>query len=106
MSSAPTITITNDCSSESSCVSRQPGRGKEQSNMAFSEETKELALARAGNQCECARGSHIHSGRCTVKLTGTNTEYHHKTAVASGGGDGLSNCEALCNTCHALIPKP
>lgn len=74
--------------------------------MAFSDGTKALALVRANNQCECNRWSHTHAGRCTTKLTSTNTEYHHKTAVASGGGDGFSNCEVLCRTCHALIPKP
>ncbi len=24
----------------------------------------------------------------------------HRIPVASGGTDDLSNCEALCNTCH------
>jgi 5-methylcytosine-specific restriction endonuclease McrA len=74
--------------------------------MAFSDSTKALAMVRANNQCECDRFSHTHTGRCTTKLTSTNTEYHHKTAVASHGSDMLSNCEVLCKTCHALIPTP
>jgi 5-methylcytosine-specific restriction endonuclease McrA len=74
--------------------------------MAFSESTKELALASAGNQCECARGIHLHGGRCKTTLTKSVAEFHHKTAVASGGSDALSNCEVLCHTCHVLIPKP
>lgn len=74
--------------------------------MAFSEATKEQALASAGNRCECVRASHLHSGRCTTTLTKTSAECHHKTAVASGGGDGISNCEVLCHACHALVPKP
>jgi 5-methylcytosine-specific restriction endonuclease McrA len=71
--------------------------------MAFSDETKEAALKRAGSQCECVRGSHTHSGRCTAR---TNLEYHHKTAVGSGGSDALFNCEVVCRTCHVLIPTP
>lgn len=74
--------------------------------MAFSDNTKELALIRAGNQCECERWTHTHDGRCSTQLTTSNTEFHHVTAVASGGGDGLTNCEALCQKCHALIPRP
>ncbi len=74
--------------------------------MAFSTKTKEEALAKAGGRCECTRISHTHVGRCSVRLTPSNTEYHHKTAVASGGSDALSNCEVLCVSCHALIPKP
>jgi 5-methylcytosine-specific restriction endonuclease McrA len=76
------------------------------SKMAFSEATKELALASAGNQCECARGSHTHTGRCKTTLTKSAAEFHHKTAVASGGDDTLSNCEVLCTTCHGLIRTP
>jgi 5-methylcytosine-specific restriction endonuclease McrA len=36
---------------------------------------------------------------CPAKLTG-NWHAHHVTAVASGGSDALSNCEALCIPCH------
>ncbi len=72
--------------------------------MAFSEQTKEEALKRAGGRCECERGSHSsHIARChsSYKL-----EFHHKTAVASGGSDALSNCEVLCHDCHQLVPRP
>lgn len=70
--------------------------------MAFSEETKQAALVRAGRQCECRRSncSEKHTGRCPTKLVGENWHAHHRTAVASGGTDGLSNCEALCKPCH------
>lgn len=74
--------------------------------MAFSESTKELALSSAGDQCECTRVSHTHIGRCKTTLTKSTAEFHHKTAVGSGGSDSLSNCEVLCHTCHVLIPRP
>jgi 5-methylcytosine-specific restriction endonuclease McrA len=75
--------------------------------MAFSEETKKAALKRAGNRCECRR-IHEHPGsvRCTKQLTKSTAEFHHKLAKASGGGDGLSNCEVLCPKCHAQVRRP
>jgi 5-methylcytosine-specific restriction endonuclease McrA len=76
--------------------------------MAFSEATKTQAIKRAGYRCECKRGSHMHgrSGRCIKALTKGVAEFHHKLAVASGGGDGLSNCEVLCRPCHARVRRP
>jgi 5-methylcytosine-specific restriction endonuclease McrA len=71
--------------------------------MAFSETTKEEALRRAGGMCECERGSHGHIGRC---YSTDQLEYHHKTAVASGGSDALSNCEVLCHDCHQQVRRP
>jgi 5-methylcytosine-specific restriction endonuclease McrA len=73
--------------------------------MAFSEETKQAALKRAGGQCECARITcTVHATvRCPTKLTG-KWHAHHKTAVSSGGTDALSNCEALCIPCHEQTP--
>ena len=69
--------------------------------MAFSDSVKDQAFKRSGGQCECRRYSHTnHSGRCTATITRHSAEYHHVTAVAAGGHDGLSNCEALCVTCH------
>ena len=70
--------------------------------MAFSEETKMAAFKRAGGQCECTRMScTIHREyRCPTKLVNGRWHAHHKTAVASGGSDALSNCEALCIPCH------
>jgi 5-methylcytosine-specific restriction endonuclease McrA len=69
--------------------------------MAFSETTKGEAFKRAGGQCECRRAScTVHTSmRCPTRLTG-NWHAHHRTAVASGGNDSLSNCEALCIPCH------
>jgi 5-methylcytosine-specific restriction endonuclease McrA len=74
--------------------------------MAFSQETKQAAFIRAGGQCECRRllcTEHT-TVRCTTKLTAGHWHAHHKTAVASGGSDALSNCEALCIPCHEQTP--
>ena len=70
--------------------------------MAFSETTKQAAFTRAGGQCECSRFScSVHTSlRCSTKLTTGRWHAHHRTAVASGGSDSLSNCEALCIPCH------
>jgi 5-methylcytosine-specific restriction endonuclease McrA len=69
--------------------------------MAFSEETKETARLNAGGKCVCSRKTCTHhTGRCNATLTADNYHAHHKTAVASGGNDTLSNCEALCIRCH------
>ena len=76
--------------------------------MAFSESVKDQAFARSGGRCECHR---LHSGltaphyggRCSRTFTRYGTwEAHHIVAVSSGGTDTLSNCEALCTTCHEL----
>ena len=74
--------------------------------MAFSETTKEAALIRAGRQCECRRLScTVHATtRCQTKLTTGRWHAHHITAVASGGSDSLSNCQALCIPCHEQTP--
>jgi len=70
--------------------------------MAFSETTKQAAFDRAGGQCECRRLScTVHKTvRCGTKLTAGRWHAHHVTAVAAGGSDSLSNCEALCIPCH------
>jgi hypothetical protein len=68
--------------------------------MAFSQTTKDAAYARAGGKCECTMtGCSHHRGRCNAALRG-GWHAHHKTSVASGGGDGLGNCLAMCVTCH------
>lgn len=72
--------------------------------MAFSQETKDEAMRRAGGRCECERGSHTnHFGRCNST---DRLEVHHRTAEGSGGGDSLSNAKVLCHRCHQLIPRP
>jgi 5-methylcytosine-specific restriction endonuclease McrA len=58
--------------------------------MAFSEETKKDALKNAGFKCE----------KCGKSLSMSTAEAHHKTSVASGGKDILSNCKILCHDCH------
>jgi 5-methylcytosine-specific restriction endonuclease McrA len=71
--------------------------------MAFSEETKQAAYKRAGGRCECRRlactvHKTVHCG--AGPLASGDWHAHHKTAVASGGSDALSNCEVLCIPCH------
>lgn len=77
--------------------------------MAFSEDVVKAAWKRADGKCECRRLGHNHLyGRCNKELVWENRgregrgcwEAHHKTAVASGGDDSLSNCEILCWDCH------
>lgn len=58
--------------------------------MAFSEETKQKALARAGNKCE----------KCGKRVTMLTCDAHHKHSVNAGGSDTLSNCQILCTDCH------
>lgn len=79
--------------------------------MAFSDFTVRQAWTRSGGRCECQRVTHTHGylNRCTRMLSWNQRgndnsiygwEAHHKTAVASGGSDALSNCEILCIECH------
>ena len=69
--------------------------------MAFSQSVKDDAHKRAGGKCECTRKTCTHhTGRCNASLIYGKWEAHHITAVSAGGGDTLSNCEALCGTCH------
>jgi hypothetical protein len=74
--------------------------------MAFSDDVIKQAWNRSGGRCECQRTAHDHSVfRCPRKLTWANRgregegawEAHH---VSVAGGDGLSNCQILCWTCH------
>ena len=68
--------------------------------MAFSQSVVSDAWKRAGGSCE----------RCGKQLSWENRgregrgrwETHHKTSVAAGGSDALSNCKILCFDCHAL----
>ncbi len=78
--------------------------------MAFSIETVKRAFIRANGHCECRRMTCNHGiVRCNKPLNwqqrGNDNAYggweaHHRTAVASGGDDSLSNCEILCINCH------
>ena len=67
--------------------------------MAFSQDVKDKAHARAGGKCECEMKCSHHSGRCNAQLRG-EWHAHHKKAVSSGGDDSLGNCAAYCQTCH------
>lgn len=67
--------------------------------MAFSQEVRMAAYRRAGGRCECQMGHCGHRGRCNKPLGG-DWEAHHVHSVAAGGHDGLSNCLAMCKSCH------
>lgn len=74
--------------------------------MPFSESVKDQAFARSGGRCEChrehpgANSAPHHGGRCPRTFGRYGAwEAHHSVA---GGPDTLSNCEALCTTCHQL----
>ena len=79
-------------------------------NMAFSSTVISDAWKRSGGKCECCRTTCGHgTRRCNKTLVFSargddnavgGWEAHHKTAVASGGSDTLSNCEILCIRCH------
>ena len=58
--------------------------------MAFSETTKLQALQRANYRCE----------KCGKSVTMATCQAHHKTSVAAGGNDTVSNCKILCINCH------
>lgn len=68
--------------------------------MAFSDLTRQQAFARAGGMCECTMTvcNHIH-GRCYAPL-GWDWHAHHRHSQAAGGSDSLSNCQAMCVSCH------
>jgi 5-methylcytosine-specific restriction endonuclease McrA len=69
--------------------------------MAFSQDVKDAAYKHAGGKCECKRISCSHHiGRCNASLIYGKWEAHHITSKSAGGADTLSNCEALCGTCH------
>lgn len=78
--------------------------------MAFSSAVIAAAWRRSGGRCECCRTTCGHGySRCNRTLVwgerGNDRSFfgweaHHKTAVASGGLDTLSNCEILCIPCH------
>ena len=66
--------------------------------MAFPQSVLDAAWKRAGGRCECTLKVCGHSGQCNAKLPPWHA--HHRVAVASGGDDSLSNCQALCPPCH------
>lgn len=78
--------------------------------MAFSDKVIADAWQRSGGKCECGRVTCGHGrSRCNRQLSrdarGVDDvpggwEAHHRTAVAAGGSDTLSNCEILCIACH------
>lgn len=78
--------------------------------MAFPSNVVLMAWQRAGGRCECCRKTCGHgASRCGRPLNwyargndyhSGGWEAHHRTAVAAGGSDTLSNCEILCIRCH------
>jgi hypothetical protein len=73
---------------------------------AFSEATKDQAYRRSGGHCECWQETcpKGHKGRCPAGLTRHGAHYHHVTAEAVGGSNGLSNCQVLCPACDGGLP--
>jgi hypothetical protein len=68
--------------------------------MAFSQDVKDKAYRRAGGKCECdMKVCKSHTGRCNKSLA-NGWHAHHKHSVAGGGDDTLSNCQAMCVSCH------
>ena len=73
--------------------------------MAFADSVIRDAWRRSGGRCECKRAGHVHTGRCPKQLSPRRRgselaggwEAHH---VVANGGDTLSNCEILCQSCH------
>jgi hypothetical protein len=68
--------------------------------MAFTQQTKALALWKAADRCQCNRLGHGHVGRCGRPLTMATAQFHHKSAQRLVVDDSPSNCEALCVSCH------
>ncbi len=68
--------------------------------MAFSQQTREEALARAGGRCECTRRCVHHAGhRCNADVSAGGMHFHHILSPWAGGPDTLMNCEVLCTAC-------
>jgi hypothetical protein len=67
--------------------------------MAFSEATRAEAKRLAGGRCQCEMSVCGHRGKCGDPL-GNNWHAHHRTSVAAGGSDALSNCQPMCIPCH------
>ena len=75
----------------------------------FPDEVIATAWIGCNGFCECTRVGHGHGARCarSIELDQRGREgpgaweAHHRTAVESGGGDELSNCEILCWPCHS-----
>jgi hypothetical protein len=67
--------------------------------MAFSEVTIAEAKILAGGACQCEMAVCGHHGKCWKPL-GANWRAHHRTSVATGGSDELSNCQPMCPSCY------
>lgn len=70
--------------------------------MEFTQGTREGAYRRAGGRCECTSPDclhHLDGTRCNAPLT---TRWHPRPVLpaTTGGTDALSNCIALCTSCH------
>lgn len=67
--------------------------------MPFSALTVELAWNRANGHCESC-GKTLSWNKRGIEGACGAWEAHHKTSVAAGGSDALSNCKILCLNCH------
>jgi hypothetical protein len=69
--------------------------------MGISEIRRDELFRRAGGKCECTNQKcDKHTGRCNAPLK-AGWEAHHKDRSK---GDGLSNLEAMCESCHINTP--
>lgn len=66
--------------------------------MAFPDSVVDQAWIDADGECERCGAALSKQSRGSEGLYGW--EAHHKTSVAVGGSDTLSNCEILCQSCH------
>lgn len=67
--------------------------------MAFSDAVVKEAFRKANGKCESCRKVLVFENRGRGSGRGA-WEAHHRTRVASGGADTLSNCKILCWDCH------
>lgn len=67
--------------------------------MGFPESIVKQAFERAGGHCESCDKQLVFKNRGRGSGRGA-WEAHHRTRVASGGDDTLSNCKILCEECH------
>ena len=67
--------------------------------MPFSDEVVEAAWKNADGKCERC-GKSLSKGNRGEEGARGAWEAHHKTSVAAGGGNTVSNSEILCLDCH------
>lgn len=76
------------------------------SRSEFSRKTKQAALERSGYRCEASgpRYALKPGQRCNCHLS-LGVQFDHDVPDQLGGGNGLTNCRAICIQCHKLKTK-